>query len=368
MVAINKQKLRGELNKSIVSSWIQEPKYNMTFGQKVFEIGLKYTPVEAYQMADITPDDVATCVELPSMIDGIRCVYRFEGIIKALPSSADRWDPVIGGVSIGGLDVTAGTIGGIVFDTNTGQPYILTNYHVATASMNPSKGEPIVQPGVIDGGKYPADLVGYLERWGELSTIVPNNIDAALILPVREFLLDIFLWAMVQSKPHKNVQLDDSVYKYGRTTGYLAGNVSAINTTVNVSGFSPGEFIQFEDVHYVTPSIAAGGDSGSRVFLLSDDSPVGLVFAGSSFGTYIIPASTISSELNVSWHGTVLSKSVISIQGIDKNIITDDDGKARLQLKPGTYNYVISAEGHIAKAGTLTIDKDKKVAFGMSIL
>ena len=354
---IIKRELRKIFHTEAVSMWTQKPKKNSVYGQDILQVGFKCTPAESYQMGEISPDDVATCLDMPGEINGIRCIYKFIGKIEAL-STADRYDPLVGGISIGGLDVTAGTIGGIVWDKDTGDPYIITNYHVATNSASPEVGAPIVQPGPYDGGTYPDDLVGYLKRWGHLAAGEPNYVDAAIIAPARNFLTDNFLGVTIPSKAHKTVTVGDEVCKYGRTTEYLEGFVTITDAVVSVSGYPQGTLL-FENVFIVEPAISAGGDSGSRVMLKSDNSPVGLLFAGSILVTAVIPAETISQELNIVWfNGLALAGAEVTINGVTKR--TNANGTVVFKLKPGSYSYEVEAIGYNGSTGSLTVDYQNK--------
>jgi len=83
-----------------------------------------------------------------------------------------RIRPLIGGISIGSINVTAGTLAGRVIDRETGQKMLLSNYHVFLGDKN----TPILQPGIVDGGKYPEDVVGYIERYIEVKPPPDTNL------------------------------------------------------------------------------------------------------------------------------------------------------------------------------------------------
>ncbi|MGH2570536.1 MAG: hypothetical protein ACRDGR_04880, partial [bacterium] len=63
-----------------------------------------------------------------------------------------RLRPAPSGISIGHIDITAGTLGGLVRDKETGNVVILSNNHVMAASNDGTIGDPILQPGPADGG------------------------------------------------------------------------------------------------------------------------------------------------------------------------------------------------------------------------
>lgn len=117
------------------------------------------------------------------------------------PVLARRMRPCPAGLSIGNVAITAGTLGGVVYDflpgattdppaAGAGVPstfYLLSNNHVLAASNAAALGSPIVQPGRSDGGTDPADRIGVLSRFVplEFSPQVPlerqnNVVDCAI--------------------------------------------------------------------------------------------------------------------------------------------------------------------------------------------
>jgi hypothetical protein len=94
------------------------------------------------------------------------------------------YDPLRGGISIGpcrtvfitGPDVAClgvpaagnylfvGTLGCFVRDNRSGNEMILSNFHVMALDDNWAVGDTIAQPGRVDGGNCPTDVVGTLER------------------------------------------------------------------------------------------------------------------------------------------------------------------------------------------------------------
>jgi len=97
----------------------------------------------------------------------------------------DRFDVLVGGISIGHGCVTAGTLGCFVWDAKTGEMLGLTCAHVA-APPGAKAGDAIYQPGPLDiregFNREPDehDVCGHLLRWQEISTHRPNLIDAAV--------------------------------------------------------------------------------------------------------------------------------------------------------------------------------------------
>jgi len=116
-------------------------------------------PVEALE-----PEDL-----IPSSLDGARTDVVEVGRLVAFETPRDRYRPTIpGGVSIGHYKVTAGTIGAMVFDRDTGEPLILSNNHVLANSNDALIGDVILQPGPTDHGVRPDDTVAQLFRFETL--------------------------------------------------------------------------------------------------------------------------------------------------------------------------------------------------------
>ncbi len=108
---------------------------------------------------------------IPSEIDGMRTDVYEVGYLRAQTQQnpIGRFRPLIpAGVSIGHYKVTAGTLGVVVTDKTTGARLILSNNHVLANSNDSVIGDPILQPGAIDGGQNPGDIVATLERFVKL--------------------------------------------------------------------------------------------------------------------------------------------------------------------------------------------------------
>jgi hypothetical protein len=87
------------------------------------------------------------------------------GEIFAHQSRTGKYRPAPGGVSIGHRQVTAGTLGVVVRDSNSGERLILSNNHVLANSNSASQGDIILQPGSADGGTAANDAIGSLLRY-----------------------------------------------------------------------------------------------------------------------------------------------------------------------------------------------------------
>jgi len=88
--------------------------------------------------------------------------------------------PLLPGISVGHIEVTAGTLGCFVTRSDSsGKAMILSNNHVLANENNAKKGDLIIQPGRVDRGQQPRDAVGRLFRFVRLKKR-GNAIDAAI--------------------------------------------------------------------------------------------------------------------------------------------------------------------------------------------
>ena len=305
-------------------------------------------PVEALSAEDLIPPDV----------NGARTDVVEIGRLEALVNPRDRFRPNIpAGVSIGHYMVTAGTLGAIVFDRNTGEPLILSNNHVLANSNEAEIGDAILQPGPTDHGVRPDDVVANLHRFEMLrfysdagagptpptttpplfppggcdvaelfvtvgnalsrisgsskrlatvkapkaqidsTPIYPNRVDAALARPINPMLFQQSIAEIGRPNGTKLAQLGMPIRKHGRTTGYTEGNVTLMNATVDVSY---GDSFQARFVGQViaTP-ISQGGDSGALIVEGDSLKAVGLLFAGSRRATIFTPIQTVLDVMEV---------------------------------------------------------------------
>lgn len=230
-----------------------------------------------------------------------------------------RVRPAQGGYSVGHPNVTAGTIATGVYDIlpggsvsppahGIGVPpkfYILSNNHVLANSNAAALGDPILQPGRVDGGVLPDDRIGLLSRFIPITFEPPtpradhnNLVDAAIAeVPFQELEREIYWIGGVRGwRPKANVPVGTQVKKAGRTTNFTVGRITAIAATVDV-GYGGGRVARFKD-QIVTTNISAGGDSGSLVVTL-DNVAVGLLFAGSATATIVNQIENVRALLRV---------------------------------------------------------------------
>lgn len=211
--------------------------------------------------------------------------------------------PAKGGVSIGHLSITAGTLGGLVCgpacDEQEDSVLILSNNHVLAATNTGVKGDHIVQPGPSDGGTCQQHCIGELERFVpiDFSEDAVNYVDCAVAKPydnsdVSFEIHDIGMPSLSETYALTSNDVLNAlqVQKTGRTTEHTVGYVSAIDWKGSVLyDWTPAYFEQQIVVETLAPGtpVAQGGDSGSLV-LTMDNKVCGLLFAGPTSGDHFI--------------------------------------------------------------------------------
>jgi hypothetical protein len=263
---------------------------------------------------------------IPAEIDGVPTDVVEIGEMKALDirpqAHVTRTRPLVAGVSIGNWAITAGTLGWF-FEDSKGRLMLGSNAHVfADDPLSPSSGEKrIVQPGRVDHGKIPEDIVGsYIWHQSlagsecilssavtsllngvssllgrrtrfELALTEKAKIDFGVAEPTVE--LEIRLHTAVEfegfiglgfagsdqasffckgehikaagwkpiDKEIVPVNVGDRIHKIGRTTEHTTGQIvdDSAYGRVNYGGAS---FVEFDDI-VLTTKMLEGGDSGS---------------------------------------------------------------------------------------------------------
>lgn len=301
--------------------------YKVTSGKKTPTLGIVCSVTEKVALSQLSSRD-----RVPAMLNGIPTDVIRTGPIRALQSTTDRHRPAPGGVSIGHRDITAGTLGCLVKKGD--QFFILSNNHVLANSNQAKVGDPILQPGPYDGGKFPDDHIADLEQFVPISIIgVPsdcsiaskiadmlnavakflgkdarlqavkaqgtdNLVDAAIARPrkpVSEYVKDEIL-VIGEIKDTAQGELDMAIKKFGRSSLLSTGTINQVDVTVNVQ-FGEGKIARFTD-QLMAGEMSKPGDSGSAV-LDENDRLVGLLFAGSDTTTIINRIENVFSALGV---------------------------------------------------------------------
>ena len=215
-----------------------------------------------------------------------------------------RYDPLKGGISIGpdrSIDgyVFAGTLGIIVKDNSTGNPLLLSNFHVMCVDNGWNAGDQMDQPSLMDTGTH-SDGIGKLVR-----SSLSSYVDGALAtLSGRTYSCDLVDIGPVNGTAP--AVLGSPVRKRGRTTLLTYGFVDGVNASISIDyGDGIGTKILTTQISIRpdtahTSKFSDEGDSGS-VIVDANNKVIGLLFAGSPDGyTVANPISSVLTELGIS--------------------------------------------------------------------
>ena len=300
--------------------------YKITGGNKTSALSIVCSVTKKVASSQLSSKDL-----VPATLDGMPTDVIETGVIRALQSPTEKHRPAPGGVSIGHRDITAGTLGCLV--KKDGRSVILSNNHVLANSNAAEIGDPILQPGPYDGGRYPEDYIADLEQFipinisglpsecpiatgtadflnsiarlfgsnVQLQAIdrqqTENLVDAAIARPLNpEDVKDEILQIGTIQGAAEGI-LGMAIKKSGRTTGLTTGEIQQVDVTVNVQ-YEEGQIAQFTD-QLMAGAMSQGGDSGSAV-LDESNHLVGLLFAGSDTTTIMNRIQNVFSALDVS--------------------------------------------------------------------
>jgi hypothetical protein len=257
---------------------------------------------------------------LPATLDGTPVSVVVTGPIRSLVATAEAGAasaavnrrarfarPVPIGISTGNeRRCIAGTIGARV---KRGTAFFaLSNNHVYALENSAPLGSNVLQPGQADVNCSAGAnaRLGKLSRFVRIvfSTTASNRVDAAIA-------------SVTSSSLRRNTPVDgygtpravtaaaglnQTVRKYGRTTGYTSGRVAGLNATVHVE-YSGGRVARFVGQIVVqSASFSRPGDSGSLI-VDTNRRPVGLLFAGGGNFTFANPINQVLTALNVKIDG-----------------------------------------------------------------
>ena len=317
---LHKKQLSLFKKKGVVATGIG---YKIVDGEQTDELALVCSVDKKYPISELNKQDL-----IPSILKGIRTDVVETGVIKALHTNRHR--PAPGGVSVGHVDITAGTLGCVV-KNSANHRHILSNSHVLACSNDASIGDPIIQPGAHDKGVYPADHIANLVAFvpisfGNAQSTCPiskyfvkiingalcitgsktrlqsvkqaeiNLVDAAIAIPLKDEYISDEIMEIGKIEGVKKDLLGMNLKKSGRTTGLTVGKVQQINVTVQVQ-YGEGKIATFTDQIMAGP-MCEGGDSGSAV-LTEDNYLTGLLFAGSDNTTICNRIENVFDLLNI---------------------------------------------------------------------
>jgi len=223
---------------------------------------------------------------IPKVVDGIPTDIIPIGRLRKKQYKG-RYRPSPTGVSTSRADERAsGTIGWWLVDED-GYLYLMSNNHVWAKENQGTKGDKIVQPGILDGGDPSQDVIAELYDFIPIDFTAENYVDLAIATPVDMSQLYTSIMEIGGVTGKRDPNLNDDVCKVGRSTGKTCGTVIDSSATVTVD-YDTGS-AKFTDVFLVQSNtkIVEAGDSGSPV-VSSDGKFLGLLFAGNDNGTLFV--------------------------------------------------------------------------------
>lgn len=238
-------------------------------------------PVSELTEADLFPKEIAGFpVDVIEAEYGIQLLPGESSHLEAAPEARKaRYDPVPLGVSAGNPRITAGTLGAKVYDAASLLPMALSNWHVFVGSPSAAPGEPIWQPGALDGGNS-TDTFATLSR----SVLSPYDAAVAQLTGSRDVTIETLDGDVIEDVT--TPQLGMLVWKSGRTTERTEGFIDGIKMSTSLNYGAAGTRMM-QEVFRIVPrpgvgnvEISMGGDSGSIWVDEASGKGVGLHFAG----------------------------------------------------------------------------------------
>ncbi|MGO8947577.1 MAG: hypothetical protein ACLQUY_07920, partial [Ktedonobacterales bacterium] len=225
---------------------------------------------------------------------------------KALVSFQQYKRPLRIGWSVGHPHITAGTIGAFVQVDEDSGIHLLSCNHVLADCNQGRVDDPILQPGRMDHGEVPRDVIGRLSHVKMLSHSDPNLFDVALCrlsedVPYEPRRLRDSA-ELTGIADQASVEVGQEVQKLGRTTGHTSGRVSAFGLLIPDVRLPDGSSIALDQQFEIEGSkgkFSQQGDSGALVYngLLTG---VGMLNCGDEVGySFASPLSTVFSSMKL---------------------------------------------------------------------
>jgi endonuclease G, mitochondrial len=333
-----------------------------------FTVGRKFAP-EALEEVETRPiPESITANGITFATDVVERDFERHPVAVATNAKAERkrrLDPMMPGVSVGNVSTTAGTLGCLVKEDASGEPRMLSNWHVFSGSTG-KIGDPIVQPGSFDDNRTTKNVCGKLERsfLGLAGDCAIASISARRVTPE-------ILGLRVAVRRIGNPELGDRVIKSGRTTAVTYGLVTRIHTITKldygaagerqIGGFEIGPDKEHPAEH---GEISMRGDSGSAWMAVTreggaDDMMLGLHFAGetSEPAEYALACytSSVFEKLEIGPIDLPVEEVVSAIESIATGFNRDFLPNHRLAL-PTTRMTAIKKDYAPTKTGALVRD------------
>jgi hypothetical protein len=242
--------------------------------------GIRFHVKEKRPLTVLAPSQV-----VPTEILGVTCDVIEANYAPHAESPRSPFDPVRPGISVGNTQrQTTGTLGIIVYDSQSDAPCMLSNWHVLCGDAKVHAGEEITQPGPRHLGAMPPRTVAQLFKWLNLS----SGYDAALarIVPGTAFDSKAFGTNLAPLKIGKP-QIGMRLVKTGVTSGVTSAVVDGLDGSYEIDYTPFGDAVRWMDGIRLVPDpeqvgeeISLEGDSGAVWIEPQKRLAVGLHFGG----------------------------------------------------------------------------------------
>jgi hypothetical protein len=238
-------------------------------------------PMSSLEAAGVAPVAARIHGFATDVVEGTYRTKLWWGSVGAHPGADPRLgraNPLRGGISISdSRHRTAGTLGARVTDRATGDAMILSNWHILVGDWAARVGQPILQPGRLDGGTS-ADGVASLTR-----DVMSRDLDAAVATLHGNRPLVNDQLGLGRVRGLAGAVLGIRVAKSGRTSGITMGTVTGLEGVARIVYDGVPRLIR--KVISIDPAgtgeVSRGGDSGSLWLEHPERNGIGLHFAGS---------------------------------------------------------------------------------------
>jgi Trypsin-like peptidase domain len=299
------------------SGWLDDPRiqgFGMAPKIKDGEILDEYV-LKVYVDAKVELEDIQAPVPPFVVIPGIegRIATDVDGIGKVRLDAGPPYiahfipneRPALPGYSVSHPESGSGTFGCIV--TRDDELFILSNAHVIANDGLGNKGDdpdPILYPGVGDGGSQPNDIIGRLAdfvpiKFGEHES---NLVDAAIARVLSGNVRSFIPMIGVPNGVNETIREKDRVFVFGRTSGYQSGTVLDLDAVVKAEYKLPdgSKGLATLKNQVKCTNYSKAGDSGAAV-VDERNNVVGLHFASTDNDTasFFNPISAVTRELDV---------------------------------------------------------------------
>ncbi|WP_405673296.1 hypothetical protein OG848_27960 [Streptomyces canus] len=240
--------------------------------------------------------------ELKSIAPESRIPEKYEGLSTKVIESGEfgalversRHRPAPSGVSLGVTRDSSqvGTLGFVAHRWN--EFFVVSNNHVLACENEGIKGDAVLQPAQLDGGKN-ADQIGELDSWIDLSFDGRDSpVDVALARVDRSLVSGTICAESIQIDKPRRPRRRMRVRAHARTSGATLGEIAATDSTIRCR-YRRGWVVLSRQIvvkGYGAP-FSQLGDSGALVLEDETCRSIGMLCAGTPRFSLVTPISRV---------------------------------------------------------------------------